>query len=118
MSKKAVVAAVTLLATAWPASAAPTNGWQIRGIEKDAIELKALELHSMVPRTGTHVTLRKPINKNESLYCGVLRPKANPSIDVYFSAIVTLTKVVSFDVDTEELGKVYQFCREIDMSMP
>lgn len=72
----------------------------------------------MVPHTGVHVTLRKPLNQTKTLICGVLRPRSNPAIDVYFSALVEISEVVKFDVDNDEAGKIYQFCRKIDMSMP
>ena len=118
MSHLAVVASAALLVTASMASATPTDGWQIRGIEKGAIEVKALDLRIMVPHTAAHFTLRKPLTRTRILYCGILRPKANPLIDVYFTSVVELTKVESFDVDSGELGKVYEYCRSIDMSMP
>ena len=114
----AVAAAAALLFTGSIASAGPTDGWQVRGLEKSAIEAKLLELNVMVPRTGAHATLRKPLSRSKTLYCGVLRPRANPAIDVYFTAVVDLTKVESIEVDTEELGKVYRYCRDVDMGMP
>ena len=100
------------------ASANPTDGWQVRQLEKMAIEAKALELHVMAPRTSAHATLIKSLSRTRKLYCGVLRPRTNPAIDVYFTAVVDLTTVESFEVDNDELGKVYQFCRNVDMSMP
>lgn len=118
MSHLAAVAFAALLVTGSMPSATPTDGWQIRGLEKMAIEVKALELGVMVPHTGAHATLRKSLSRTKTLYCGVLRPRTNPAIDVYFTAVVDLTTVDSFEVDNEELGKVYQFCRNIDMHMP
>lgn len=114
----AVAAAAALVLTGSIACAAPTNGWQIRSLEKLAIDSKLLDLNVMVPHTGPHATLRKPLSRNTTLYCGVLRPRSNPAIDVYFTAVVDLTKVQSIEVDSDELGKVYQYCRKVDMGMP
>ena len=114
----AVAAAAALLFTGSIACAAPTDGWQIRSLQKLAIDSKLLDLNVMVPHTGPHATLRKPLSRNRTLYCGVLRPRSNPAIDVYFTAVVDLTKVESIEVDTDELGKVYQYCRKIDLGMP
>lgn len=118
MARLVGAVAAVLLFSMSSASAKPTDGWNVRGLEKMAIEAKALELHVMVPHTGAHATLRKSLSRTRTLYCGVLRPRANPAIDVYFTAVVDLTTVESFEVDNDELGKVYRFCRNVDMSMP
>ena len=118
LNNLSAAAALALFFTSSLAPAAPTDGWEIRSLEKLAISAKALDLHIMVPHTGPHITLRKPLTRTKTLICGVLRPRINPAIDVYFTSVVELSQVIRFKVDTEELGKVYQDCRNIDMHMP
>lgn len=113
-----IVCAVALIFTSWSASAKQTGGSIDRDLENLAVESKALDLQIMAPRTGTHITLRKPLTRTNTLVCGVLRPRSNPAIDVYFTAVVEVAEVINFEVDSDESGKVSKFCRKIDMSMP
>ena len=121
MSHLAVAYCSALIFAATSASAASTDGYNYRYLEKLAIINKAPTNRINAPRTELRFTIRKPLSRMKTLYCGVLHPTAAPTTEVYFTAVFDWDNPddsVKLIADTSYDGNEAKFCKKLDMSMP